>query len=215
MSWSAIAQQRSRLASSAVAPAATTRATAAVTINRPGTVIGMSEIKLRRLKELQLMSHPNLFVGQCVPFYFCTRSVMLYLIYQANHEDLRYRGGQAPIIHLEGDLRKAVAWAEQERHRWAFTLSNAGAYGYEDRCDLKQLEDLDWDAVAAEKWSGWSVSPSIKKGKQAEFLVEHCFPWHLVERIGVHSQSVVQQVAKVLQGAEHRPAVEVRADWYY
>ena len=51
-----------------------------------GTMIGMSNIKQRRLTELQLASHPGLFVGQCVPFYFCPRSVMLYLIHRQNAE---------------------------------------------------------------------------------------------------------------------------------
>ena len=49
-----------------------------------GTTIGMSSIKARRLTSA-LTSHPTLKVGQCVPFYFCPRSIMLYLIHQANH----------------------------------------------------------------------------------------------------------------------------------
>ncbi len=35
-----------------------------------GTTIGMNTIKQRRLTELTLDSHPGLYVGQCVPFYF-------------------------------------------------------------------------------------------------------------------------------------------------
>lgn len=61
-----------------------------------GTNIGMNNIKQRRLT-LPLRSHAGLHVGDCVPFYFCPRSVMLYLIYQANHPELTYRGGQEPI----------------------------------------------------------------------------------------------------------------------
>ena len=38
-----------------------------------GTMIGMNSIKQRRLTELTLDSHPSLYVGQCVPFYFCPR----------------------------------------------------------------------------------------------------------------------------------------------
>jgi len=106
---------------------------------RPGTGIGMGRIKSRRLHELQLSSHPGLFVGQCVPFYFCPRSIMLFLIHCRNHEELTYRGGQGPIVHLEGDLRAAVAWAETQKRRWAFSLSNAGAYYFEDRCNLDEL----------------------------------------------------------------------------
>src|SRR5213594_3136416 len=78
----------------------------AVMMERPnvGTTIGMSSIKERRLS-LDLGCHPGLPVGRCVPFYFCPRSVMLFLIHRANHPDLMYRDGQEPIIHLEADLR--------------------------------------------------------------------------------------------------------------
>ena len=62
-----------------------------------GTTIGMSNIKARRLNELSLSCHPGLRVGHCAPFYFCSRSVMLYLIYRRN-EELTYKGGQEPII---------------------------------------------------------------------------------------------------------------------
>jgi hypothetical protein len=180
-----------------------------------GTTIGMSEIKARRLNELYLSSHPDLRVGECVPFYFCPRSVMLYLIRQANHPNLTYRGGQGPIIHLVADLNATVAWAEQEGVRWAFTLSNAGAYYFEDRSDLAQLNEINWPAVTTNHWAGGGISPSVKEGKQAEFLVENRFPWQLVERVGVSSVGVAQQVAQAMHGATHRPPVEVRADWYY
>lgn len=175
----------------------------------PGTTIGMNGIKQRRLDELTLSSYPDLHVGDCVPFYFCPRSVMLYLIYQANHPELSYRGGQGPIIHFEADLHAVVAWANQHGHRWAFTLSNAGSAYFEDRCDLAQLDEMDWDAVQARDWRG------RKEGKQAEFLLEHSFPWHLVERVGVHSRAIFQQVVDALPAQGHRPAVEIRTAWYY
>jgi hypothetical protein len=180
-----------------------------------GTTIGMSEIKRRRLQELQLASHPGLFIGQCVPFYFCPRSIMLFLIYCANHPELNYKGGQQPIVHLEADLHRAIEWAEENEHRWAFTLSNAGAYYVEDRSDLAQLGEINWDAVATHRWAGQGVSRQIKEGKQAEFLVEMSFPWHLVERIGVCTPGIAQQVGGAMNGAAHRPTVEVRRDWYY
>ncbi|TXH35853.1 MAG: DUF4433 domain-containing protein [Burkholderiaceae bacterium] len=174
-----------------------------------GTTIGMSTIKQRRLNELRLSSHPDLHVGDCVPFYFCPRSVMLYLIYQGNHQELAYRGGQGPILHFEADLRTVVAWANAQPARWAFTLSNAGSYFFEDRSDLAHLGEINWTAVQARDWR------AHKEGKQAEFLLEHRFPWHLIERIGVHSAVVYGQVVNALPAHGHRPAVEVRTDWYY
>jgi hypothetical protein len=180
-----------------------------------GTMIGMCGIKQRRLTELTLTSHPKLHVGDCVPFYFCPRSVMLYLICQANHPELGYRGGQGPILHLQADLRQVVAWANQQGRRWAFTLSNAGAYYFEDRADLARLHEINWAAVAAHRWSAMGIPAAIKEGKQAEFLLEHSFPWALIERIGVKSSAIYQQVANTLPAQGHRPAVEIMTNWYY
>lgn len=174
-----------------------------------GTMVGMNHIKQRRLTELQLASHPGLFVGACVPFYFCPRSVMLYLIHRRNAE-LAYQGGQGPIIHLQADLGAVVAWANAQPARWAFTLSNAGSYFFEDRNDLARLGEINWAAVQASNWSG-----GLKEGKQAEFLLEQRFPWHLVERIGVHSATVYGQVVNALPVHGHRPTVEVLPNWYY
>lgn len=181
----------------------------------PGTTIGMRAIKARRMTELCLASHPGLFVGSCVPFYFCPRSVMLYLIYQANQRELTYRGGQEPIIHLQADLFRTVEWADAEGQRWAFTLSNAGARYVEDRADLTQLTDLNWEAIAARRWSGTGVDPGIMEGKQAEFLIEQRFPWQLVERIGVYSQTIYRQVKAALSASGHCPPVRVQRGWYY
>ncbi|MGE3671734.1 MAG: DUF4433 domain-containing protein [Polyangiaceae bacterium] len=174
-----------------------------------GTTIGMSNIKQRRLTELTLDSHPSLHVGDCVPFYFCPRSIMLYLLYQSNHHELSYRGGQGPIVHLEADLAATVSWAESNGLRWAFTLSNAGAYYFEDRADLAQLDQVDWTAVQATDWR------AHKEGKQAEFLVERQFPWELVTRVGVQSIATRTKVLASLQHSAHRPPVEHIPGWYY
>ncbi|MER2540963.1 MAG: DUF4433 domain-containing protein [Azonexus sp.] len=174
----------------------------------PGTVIGMNNIKQRRLNELTLASHPGLHVGACVPFYFCPRSVMLFLIYRQNPE-LTYRGGQGDIVHLEADLHATVTWANAHARRWAFSLSNAGSYYFEDRADLARLTEINWDAVQANNWQ------QCKEAKQAEFLLENSFPWHLVERIGVSSRAVYGNVVNALPANGHRPTVDIRPDWYY
>lgn len=184
----------------------------AVMAQRPpeGTVIGMNNIKARRMRELTLESHPGLYVGQCVPFYFCPRSVMLYLIYRRNAE-LVYQGGQNPIVHLVADLNAVVAWAQANQRRWAFTLSNAGSYYFEDRCDLGQLGEINWTAVQTNQWSG---SPT-KEEKQAEFLIDRHFPWNLIEQIGVINQSIGQLAVQAIAGAAHRPPVHILPAWYY
>src|SRR5262245_43359662 len=73
----------------------------------PVNAIGMSNIKARRLA-LPVACHPTDKVGEYVPFYFCPRSIMLFVIHRANHPDLSFRGGQQPIVHLEADLNAVV-----------------------------------------------------------------------------------------------------------
>ena len=173
-----------------------------------GTTIGMSEIKQRRLTN-PVKCRPGLKVGGCVPFYFCPRSVMLFVIHKGNMEGLEYRDGQGPIVHLEADLREAVAWAERKGRRWAFTVSNAGSSYFEDRCNLEQLDEINWDAVNARMWR------DCKEEKQAEFLVERSFPWKLVRRVGVRTSSVQDQAREAMRTTDHQPAVELRREWYY
>lgn len=175
-----------------------------------GTTIGMDTIKARRLRNA-LSCHQGLMVGQCVPFYFCPRSVMLYLICQANHPDLAYRGGQDPIVHLEFDLHAVVNWAHAQQRRWAFTLSNAGSRFFEDRNQLEKLHEINWSAVNATQWS----AADIKEGKQAEFLVERSVPWQLVERVGVIDAKVGAVVWRLVAATGHRPSLTIERGWYY
>lgn len=177
----------------------------------PSVIIGMSEIKRRRIEEISVSCHPDTMVGDYVPFYFCPRSVMLYLIYRANHPDLTYGGGQEPILHLEADLYEVAAWAEREDRKWAFSLSNAGARYVETRHRLDQLEEVNWAAVSESDFR----SPDVKEGKQAEFLVHGSFPWDLVQRVGVSSAEVKVRAEASLTRARHRPPVEILRHWYY
>lgn len=136
---------------------------------------------------------------------------MLYLLYMANHPDLTYRGGQDPIVHLELDLHRLVEWADSHHRRWAFTLSNAGSHYFEDRNDLAELNQINWDAIRARDFR----DGAIKDGKQAEFLVETDVPWKLVERIGTKSQATAQRALAAIQNVQHQPLVEIKTDWYY
>ena len=91
-------------------------------------IVGMSNIKRRRLEELEVHCHPGTKVGQYVPFYFCPRSIMLYILHMGNHPELNYHDGQRPIVHLQCDMMETIKWAEANGVRWAFSDRNAGGY---------------------------------------------------------------------------------------
>ena len=173
-------------------------------------IIGMSDIKLRRLKELEVHCHLGTTVGQYVPFYFCPRSIMLYIMYKGNHPNVTYRGGQGPILHLQADLNSTVQWANQCGIPWAFTDRNAGDLLANFYNDLSCLAQINWAAVAATDFRNMLISV----GKQAEFLMYESFPWKLIEKIGVISE---QRKEQVLHKLEHTtiPLVSVEKTWYY
>ena len=181
------------------------------------TTIGMDKIKARRSSGRKLATSPGLAVGECVPFYFCARSVMLHMIHTKDYE-LAYRGGQEAVVHLQVDMWDVIAWAESKDLSWAFTTSNAGGGGFVDYDDVARLDRIDWEIVLNSTWNRWLNGRTFAQGKaarQAEFLVEIAVPRSFVERIGVFSEDVREQVLAVLAGAEHCPPVAVRRAWYH
>ena len=112
-------------------------------------------------------------------------------------------------MHLEADLHTVVKWATSQRVPWTFSLGNAAESRAEFRCRLSELGEVNWIAVAANRWSG-----DMKGPKQAEFLVHRHLPWSLIERIGVMSERVERRVADIV-GDSANLRVEVRREWYY
>lgn len=173
------------------------------------TIIGFDTIEKRRLEELPVSCHPSTFVGHYVPFYFCPRSPMLYVIHRRNSE-LTYQGGQERIVHLVS--RIGIAIQHSEGRSWAFSDGNAGARYARFSNDLAQFDNfVDWNAVQASSWS----DPTVKERKQAEFLIHRTFPWTGIAAIGVYNQSVAGEVQRLLALQTHQPQVAVKQDWYY
>jgi hypothetical protein len=177
----------------------------------PDTAIGISDIKQRRLTELSVFCHPGTKVGEFVPFYFCPRSVMLFIIHRGNHPKLTHQGGQRPILHLEADLHEVVSWAESQARPWAFTDRNAGSSYFRTFRHLAELDHLNWEHITKDDFR----DATVKEAKQAEFLLYGWFPWTLVRSIGVIDEWVAQRVREILAGAVHRPDVHVQSAWYY
>ena len=106
-------------------------------------------------------------------------------------------------------------WADGQNRRWAFTTSNAGSSYFDDYANLVNLDEIDWDAVRAHRWSGDGVDETVRHSKQAEFLVEWSFPWGLIGRIGVYSWSIRDRVMEATSASSHCPPVQIQRTWYY
>lgn len=173
-----------------------------------GTTIGISKIKERRLR--QSIPQSSLNVGQCVPFYFCPRSPMLFVIHQGTHPELTYREGQAPILHLVFDPSVVAQWAVDEQLKFFITNENAACAHFDAWEDLNAINKLNWGAIQAKRWE------DVKSEKAAEFLVENRVPISLLCAIGTSNQFYVDEVKKVLDAFHFEHArVQAVPHWYY
>jgi hypothetical protein len=174
-------------------------------------LVGMSAIKKRRLESIEVSCHPGSKVGHYVPFYYCPRTVMLYILHRSNHIDLDYNDGQDPIVHLEFDLGECIKWADGNSVPWALSTGNAGASYADFYGNQSDFARIDWDAVT----NRYFQDPTVKEGKQAEFLVRDSIPWALVEHVGVFDQNRLE-LAKLAIGTDfHQPAISIEKDWYF
>ena len=174
--------------------------------------IGMKDIKRRRLFEIEVSCHPGTKVGEYVPFYFCYRSIMLYILHMGNHPDMmHYTEGQNPILHMQVDMDTAIDWAEKNGIKWAFSDRNAGGYLASFYNDIVKIDEIDWKAVKSTDFRDFLV----REGKQAEFLIHDTCPWQLVEKIGVLNKNIFDQVKRILANSKHKPVVAIEKNWYY
>jgi hypothetical protein len=165
--------------------------------------IGYSHIKQRRLQHLVTVSQRGV-IGNYVPFNFCPRSVMLFVVYRG-HTD--YNGGQQSILHLMTDVERVRA----HNPDCFFTDIHADLGYAEQIADFSRIKDLNWDYINRSNWR----DPVIKETKQAEFLAFNSVPWAAIKEIGVINQQVAAQVSAIILNHPHQPLVSIKPQWYY
>tara|TARA_R110001583_G_scaffold18601_2_gene73833 strand:+ start:1483 stop:2091 length:609 start_codon:yes stop_codon:yes gene_type:complete len=164
--------------------------------------IGYSHIKARRLQRPVKVAAGGM-IGEYVPFNFCPRSVMLYVIHR-RHKD--FEGGQERVLHLISDT-DTIRLSNQHCF---FTDIHADLDYAEQIDDFSRISELDIKRIARSKY--WQ---DFSEEKQAEFLAYESVPWQAIRRIGVKSQALADEVHVLLQSARYKPVVEVRPEWYY
>lgn len=172
-----------------------------------GTAIGMSEIKERR--KHTFLVPDELTVGECVPFYFCPRSPMLYVISKANHPSLAYHGGQSAVVHLVFDPSRVATWAENNSRRFFVTDRTAACTHFGKSQELQAINYLDWNAIKSTTWQ------DVASEKAAEFLVEEKVPIDLLQTVGSQNDTCADQVRILLKHHGIGVPVRVISEWYY
>lgn len=164
--------------------------------------IGYSHIKQRRLVRPVNVAAGGT-IGQYVPFNFCPRSVMLFVIHRG-HDD--FKGGQERVLHFISD----VDTIRLTNDNCFFTDIHADLGYAEQIDDFTRINELDIKRIINERY--WQ---DFKEEKQAEFLAFESVQWQSIKQIGVKTQAIADEVIVLLQGAAHKPDVVVQPTWYY
>jgi hypothetical protein len=177
--------------------------TAMTKLGGPLVTIGYRNIKERRMTQYRVPCAGNRFVGEFVPFYYCPRSPMLYVMNLGNTG--RPAGSQRSVVHLVSTVQAALALGSP----WALSDNNAGCGYAQFFNDPSKIDELDWDAIETHNWSRRQTA------KQAEFLVADFYPWAAIVGIGCQNDVVKGQVEKIVSQVAHQPRVKTKPDWYY
>jgi len=164
--------------------------------------IGYNHIKERRLRRPVSVAAGGT-IGQYVPFNFCPRSVMLFVISRGRSD---YVGGQDEILHLISDIDTVTGY---NQHCF-FTDIHADLDYAEQIDDFSRIHELDLDRIINERY--WQ---DFKEEKQAEFLAFESVPWEAITCIGVKNIAMKARVETLLMRNPHQPKVTVEPNWYY
>jgi hypothetical protein len=168
------------------------------------TDVGYAHIKNRRMARAVTGAAGGV-IGDYVPFNFCARSVMLYVL-RRGHEG--YHGGQRDIVHLWSRVSVALATGRA----WFFTDRHAELAYAQQFHSLDDLGQVSWDVMQRAQWGG---DDDLKQRRQAEFLVHEFFPWTAVLGVGVHNEDTAVKIRAALAHCMPKCGVVVRPGWYY
>jgi len=124
-----------------------------------------------------------------------------------------YNEGQAPLIYLTTTVQRVL----DAGCRFVFSDGHGLARFTSWYDDLAQLDQVDWDLVAARYWADKPDDNDRQRRKQAEILVWGALDWSLIDGIGVFNEQVKAEVEAMLaqHPARPHPSVEIRSQWYY
>lgn len=158
------------------------------------------------------------YVADYVPFYFATKSPMLYTIAKGNVS--QFAGNQTELIYLVSTVEQIA----QESNSWCFSDKhpiNSLAKFYDDLSDLGQV---DWEIMKEQVWRNTPEDQQRKSRRQAEFLVHSFVPWQWIKAIGVANTDMARRVREAptllpldrnVDNIPELPIIVLRPSWYH
>jgi hypothetical protein len=171
--------------------------------------VGNRAIKERRQRRT-VPIEPGGTVADYVPFYFASRSPMMYAIERGGVTT--YLGGCDELIYLVTTVERLRDVGDAV----IFTDRNAVLEFAEFSADLADLDDLvDWPLMRATYWANTPEDPDRRERRMAECLVHGKVRWEAFTEIACRNRACADAAQRVLASLEQQVAITVRPGWYF
>jgi hypothetical protein len=171
--------------------------------------IGNSEIISKR-EEFRVKINGYGFIGEYIPFYFGTQSIMLYNILTGQNGVSKQP--PANIVYLCCDINELL----NQKIRFFFTdgQANQKFTGHYD--NLNNLDKVDWAVVNSADFKKTEADPDRLRRYQAEFLVYQHVPINCINQIVVYDKHSKAEVELLLTNNKlNIPVKVVKKDYYF
>jgi hypothetical protein len=170
--------------------------------------VAYSGLKQRRSNTIVEVP-PGGMLCDYVPFYFGTRSPMLYTYKKGNVTGRPEN--QDYIVYLASTVEHIVANKVPSVFTDGHPVVEPKAF-YNNLADINQV---DLALMTKRDWFDTNADPDRKRRRQAEFLVYQRFAWDLVLEVGARTPAMQQWVYQVMGNTPYKPPCIVRPAWYY
>lgn len=174
------------------------------------TEAGEPRIKQRRTRQA-VTAGPGGVVADYVPFYYRSRSPMLYSIRHGNVP--AFTGDTHDFVYLLTTVETLIGHGLP----LVFTDRNAALAVSSHTDRLADLDELvDWEVMASRYWANTDDDRDRKERRMAECLVHDRVPWEAFTGLAVHDQARQRRVREILDRLDgHHPPVRVVPDAYF
>ncbi|WP_409430090.1 DUF4433 domain-containing protein [Mycobacterium sp. SMC-16] len=156
------------------------------------TEVGEPSIKARR-RERRVKVDPGGVVADYVPFYFASRSPMLFSIHAGGVPS--FAGDSHDVVYLMSTVEKL----QSEGLSLVFTDRNAVLEVAKHSAHVPDLDTLvDWELMRARYWADTDNDPDRKERRMAECLAHQAVPWSAFTGIAVFDEARKVRVGEIL-----------------
>ena len=164
-----------------------------------------------RRRQRRVLVEPGGVIADYVPFYFASRSPMLFSISVGGVPS--FAGDSNDIVYL----MSTVEALQSSGLSLVFTDRNAVLELARQSAQVADLDTMvDWELMRATYWANSDDDPDRKERRMAECLAHRAVPWSAFTGVAVFDEARAGRVRKILDRVTVRhPPIDVRPEFYF